>query len=163
HVKRTMRVHVDVTQHYDVVVAADVLERLGKRLDRAFAIAAEEFAVRIDDTTRGFLEAFAVGIVTGPRDERTNRLLGLFACRADNLGAASDGRIALRHLLYDRIHTVSDSPFFCACLKHRLHHVRSNGYGRLQTSSLRRKSTPKNGSATAPRPLPLDMFRSIYG
>jgi hypothetical protein len=69
----------DVAQHDEVIVAAGFLELPRERLGRIEPVARIVFLERIRDAARRIHEAFAVGIVPGPGDQRAHGLFRIGA------------------------------------------------------------------------------------
>ena len=73
HVVLAVRLERDVLQQHDLVIAADFLEGAAKMLRGIFLIAARIFPPRARDAPRRIEQAFAVGVVAGPADQRPDR------------------------------------------------------------------------------------------
>ncbi len=76
HVVLAVRLEGDVAQHDHLVVAADFLEGAPEVRGRIDLVSGKPVAVGVDDPVRGIAQAFAVGILARPAQERAHRLLG---------------------------------------------------------------------------------------
>src|SRR6478672_3332161 len=69
-----MRLERNVLEQHDLVVTADLLEGAAEMHRRVFRIAVGIFAPRARHPSRSVEQAFAVGIVASPADQRPDRL-----------------------------------------------------------------------------------------
>src|SRR5437762_9143518 len=99
-----MRVELDVAQHDDIVIAADVFERGGQCLERAFFVSLEELAIGIGDASRRVAEPLACGIIASPGNERADCRLHLCLRRALDRRTRRRGGYVAMNLLDDGIH-----------------------------------------------------------
>src|SRR5207248_2740512 len=76
HAVLAVRLGRDVAQHDHLVVAADFLEGAPEVRGRIDPVARKPVEVGVDDPVRGIAQAFAVGILARPAQERAHRLLG---------------------------------------------------------------------------------------
>ena len=76
-----MRFEPDVLQHDDLVIAVGFFKGALQQRHRVIAIAAEELGVGANDPVGGADEPLAIGIVTCPPDQGTDRFEGFLAVR----------------------------------------------------------------------------------
>src|SRR5258708_18903016 len=79
-----MGIERDVADQHELIVLADLGEGAVEQLGRAFAIAAIELAIGVDDTPGRLDQAFALRTIAGKGDQGTHRgfrLLTRGACR----------------------------------------------------------------------------------
>jgi hypothetical protein len=74
HVMLAVRLEGDVLEKHDLVVATDLLEGAAEMHGGVLGVAARIFAPRLGDAPRRVEQAFPVGIVAGPPDQRPDRL-----------------------------------------------------------------------------------------
>ena len=77
HVVFAVALHVDAAQHDHVVIALHVLEGARQLLGRVAVVAGEPLAIGLDDALGRVQQAFAVGIVAGPGQQRPDGGHGL--------------------------------------------------------------------------------------
>src|SRR5262249_27274820 len=103
-----MRIERDVADEHEVVVGADLRERALEHVGRAFAVAAEQLLVGVDDARRRVEQALAIGIVAGKGDQRAHGRDGLVprGARHRRLGRGAHvlRQASLGKRLYDGIH-----------------------------------------------------------
>jgi hypothetical protein len=71
-----MRYEWDVAQHDDLVIAGDLFERPIQIIARVFRVAGEPFLIGACDARGCPYHAGTAWIVSGPADERADRLFG---------------------------------------------------------------------------------------
>ena len=74
-----VRLEADIAKHDHLVVTVDFVERPPQEFDGIVAVAALPIFVRARDSLGRMLEAFTVGIVADPKQQRTYGSLGFFA------------------------------------------------------------------------------------
>src|SRR6185436_7299248 len=97
HVMLAVRLEADVAQHDHLVVALDLAERAPQELERVFVVPAEPIFVGADDSARCSDEAFAIGVVADPLQQRADGRFCLFARGLAVFGLGRGSSWAGRH------------------------------------------------------------------
>jgi len=79
-----VRFEADVLQHDDLVIPVHLLEGALQQRHRILVVAAEELGVRAHHPVRRAEQAFPLGVVAGPADQRADRVERLVARRASH-------------------------------------------------------------------------------
>src|SRR5690625_3051074 len=81
HVMLAEAFEADIAESNHLVISFDFLEGPLKHVDRVLIVARKPFSISADDAARRIEKPLAVGVITCPAEQGTNRLARLFLGR----------------------------------------------------------------------------------